>query len=54
MKNWQNIYSIRKQRGKMYYTLIEIKVISDLTGVLHIFYSKFSTRSSIVLSLIHI
>lgn len=49
MKNWQNIYSIRKQRGKMYYTLIEIKVISDLTGVLHIFYSKFSTRSSIVI-----
>lgn len=49
MKNWQNIYSIRKQRGKTYYTLIEIKVISDLTGVLHIFYSKFSTRSSIVI-----
>ena len=27
MKNWQNIFSIRKQRGKIHYTLLERKNI---------------------------
>lgn len=39
----------KETKGKDVLYTNRIKVISDLTGVLHIFYSKFSTRSSIVI-----
>lgn len=48
-KNWRNIFSIRKQRGKTLYTLSERKIISGLFAIIHIHCNQFSTMSSIVI-----